>query len=515
MDERHEKTHCLSTEMGDTDDFFAVMERDRIGLSFGDVRLRSQFSNVLPGHVSFSTRFSRNVSLRIPVASAAMDTVTEHEMAIAMAMAGGIGIIHRNMTPEAQANEVDRVKFFTNARIEKPICIRNTSQTIDEVRRWREEKGYRFTSFPVLDSAGRLIGLITGDHFGYSDGAQTVGQVMKGVRELVTATEGITVPDAYELLRHNQKKILPLVNEKRELVGIYVYSDLKRIAAGGLYNTDGNGNLRVGAAIGVGEGALSRAALLVEKKVDVLVIDTAHANTVSVFETLRALKFRFQDTDVVVGNISEEEAARTLIDAGADGLKVGQGAGSICITGTVTGVGRAQLSAIYWSARAARGSGVPVCADGGIRSSGDITLALAAGAHTVMLGNLLAGTEEVPGMVVIVGNTRMKIYRGMGSASAIVGNADRYVQGGKFDGKVVIAEGVEAAVPVKGTVASVLAEYLGGLERGMTAVGADSLATLQKNARFERLTQAAAVELRPHDVTVIQEVVPRAPFASK
>lgn len=487
------------------DDFFEIAARERTGLTFDDVRLRSDYTELSPEDVSVAGRFSRRIPLKTPIVSAAMDTVTEHAMAIAIACAGGIGVIHRNLSPEAQADEIDRVKYYLNARIEKPICIKNTEQTLANVIAWRKEKEYSFTSFPVIDAEGRLIGLLTGDHFECYDSAQMVAEVME--REICTAGEKTTVEEAYRILTEQRMKILPLVSSAdRKLVGIYIRSDLKRIMSGeGAHNTDANGNLRVAAAVGVGKSAIERAERLVAKKVDALVIDTAHAYTKSVIETLRELKRHFPDTDVVVGNISEEDAAYTLAEEGADGIKVGQGVGSICTTATVTGVGRAQLSAIYWSARGARKRGVPVCADGAIRFSSDMTLAFAAGAESVMLGNLLARTEESPGRIVVIGGTRMKMYRGMGSVGAIRGNVDRYLQGGKLTGGMVVAEGVEAAVPLKGSVVLTVQEYIEGLRRGMSSVGAGNIRTLQEQARFERLTSSAITELRPHDVTVIEE----------
>lgn len=498
--------------LSDADVFFNIMESQRVGLTFGDVLLRSNYSReLLPGDVSLETRFSRNVSLKMPIASAAMDTVTEHKMAIAIAIAGGIGVIHRNGSPEQQADEVDRVKFSLNGRIEKPICIKDADWTMTQVLTWRREKQYRFSSFPVLDKDGKLIGLITGDDFRFlsdENMSRTVRQVTKQ-KVILTAGPRTTEGEAFTLLSSHQKKILPLIDADGKLVGIYTFADLKRIKTGSMHNVDARGNLRVAAAIGVGNAAIDRAEVLVKKHVDALVIDTAHAYTSSVMATLRELKHRFPETDVIVGNVSEEDAARYLVRAGADGVKVGQGVGSICMTGMVTGVGRAQLTALYWSARGIKGNGsdVPVCADGGIRSSGDIALALAVGAESVMLGRLLAGAIEAPGRIIVVRGQRMKEYNGMGSARAIKGNADRYPQGGKVINGIVVPEGVEAWVPLLGPVSAELALYLGGLRKGMSESGAAGVRDLQKKARFERLTVAAAAESRPHDVTVIEEAL--------
>lgn len=491
----------------DADFFFNAMASQRTGLTFGDVLLRSDYSDeLLPGDVSLATRFSRHVRLNTPPVSAAMDTVTEHKMAIAVAIAGGIGVIHRNLPPEEQADEVDRVKFYLNGLIGKPICIKDADWTMEQVLKWREVKEYAFHSFPVLDGEGKLAGLLTRNDFDFCvDPAHTRVQDAMS-KNLITFTAGTSVDEAYQVMIKHKRKILPLV-DKGYLRGLFVFSDLKRIKTGSTHNVDARGNLRVAAAIGVGGAAIDRAELLVKKNVDALVMDTAHAHTASVLSTLRELKHRFPETDVVVGNISEESAARQLIQAGADGLKVGQGVGSICTTGTVTGVGRAQLTAIYWSSRGANGTDVPVCADGGIRSSGDITLALAAGAESVMLGRLLAGATEAPGRIIVVKGQRMKEYNGMGSLRAIKGAADRYMQGGKVIDGVVVPEGVEAWVPLLGPVSVELALYLGGLRKGMSELGAANIKDLQMKARFERLTPAAAAESRPHDVTVIEEAV--------
>ncbi len=484
--------------------FFGVMKLLHIGLDYNDVNLRSGKSGKLvPGAVTLETRFSRNISLLTPLASAAMDTVTEHKMAIELAMRGGIGVIHRNLSPEEQAAEVAKVKFYLNGRIDEPKCIRDRNLTMEHVEKWRKEKGYRFHSFPVLDENGQIAGLLTSSDFKFCDNPlRTVRELMTPWPDLVTASEKTTKEEALGIMRRNKKSVLPLVAQGRKLGGLFVFSDIVRIQEGhASHNTDAADQLRVAAAVGIGAASVLRAELLAAHHVDAFVIDTAHAWTDAVLETVRELKRRFPETDVVVGNVTEPDAVEDLVRAGADGIKVGQGSGSICTTTVVTGVGRTQLTAVYECARVARQQGVPVCADGGIKHQDDIVKALAAGAESVMMGNLLAGHDEAPGDIFEVGGAKYMIYRGMGSEGAIKQNLDRYHQGGKASDGVVLAEGVEGRVPYKGSVARTIPLLLAGVRSGMSAIGAATLAELRTKAKFERRTQTGAEKAHPHGIT--------------
>ncbi len=503
-------------ELTDADVFFGIMQKQRIGLTYDDVLVLSAYSRLLPGAedadkmVSLVTRFSRHVPLTIPFVSAAMHTVTECDMAIAMAVAGGIGVIHCRMLPEEQARQVARVKFHLNGRLDEPKCIKDSNFTIEHVLRWREEKGYRFHTFPVLDEDGLIAGLLTSSDFKFCDSpARKVRDIMTPRNRLVTAPSSTTKEGALAIMRLHKKSVLPLVTHEGKLAALFVFSDIVRILGimegREFHNTDGNDQLRVAAAVGIGSAAIERAEHLVAKRVDALVIDASRGNTENVVETTRELKRRFPDTDVVAGNVSGKDGARRLVNAGADGIKVGEGPGSICTTRLVTGVGRAQLTAIYESVCGARDADVPVCADGGARFSGDAVKAMAAGAGSIMAGSLLAGTTEAPGRILVVGKKRMKSYDGMGSRS-VIRETERYAHGTPAEKQRARApEGVEAWVPFKGSVVSILEEYRGGVESGMAALGAHTVKELNRNAVFERVTPAGALESRPHDVVVIEE----------
>lgn len=483
--------------------FFQSLERQHLAVTFADVRLRTGHSNVLPHQVDIGSRFSRRVPLKIPIVSAAMDTVTERGMAIAMAKCGGLGIIHRGLSPEDQARHVTKVKLCLNGFIVKPITVR-ADQTIAQVERRRTDKGYTFHSFPVVDDADKVIGILTRNDFDFAQPDQLVAQVM--TREVVTAGVDTSINQAIEIMIERKVKVLPLIDSVGGLFGMYVVSDLKRImsADSQLYNTDDKNRLRVGAAIGVGEGEIERADLLVKAGVDVLVIDTAHGDTKTVVDTLGAIKLK-HNVDVVVGNVSEPESVKRLIAAGADGIKVGQGGGSICTTRIVAGVGCPQVSAIYNCARAANGSRVPICADGGITHSGDIPIAIGAGAHCVMLGRLLAGAEEAPGELVTRAGVVYKRYRGMGSLAAMKASAasrERYQQSNPHK---LVPEGIEGVVPCDGPVEQLLVQYIGGLRAGMGYVGAENIEMLREIARFHRVTSAGVTESHPHDVTITED----------
>jgi IMP dehydrogenase len=500
---------AIKNQIFKKDNFFEKIEKLGLALSYGDVRLKTAYSEVAPSEVNLKTKFSRRVALNCPLISSPMDMITEHKMAIALAKAGGLGIIHRALKPKDQAKEVSRVKFYLHGLIEKPICL-STQETIKNVLKTAEEKDYSFHSYPVVDARGRLVGLVSNNDIEFCINHNLkVGQIMTKAKELITAVGQISLKQAFAIMQKNKKKILPLVDKQNKLTGMYVYSDVKRIITGGspYYNVDDNGNLKVGAAVGVGTDALARAEMLNERGVDVLVIDTAHGDSKAVLETLRELKRKYSKIDVVVGNVSEAESAVRLAKAGADGIKVGQGPGSICTTRVVAGIGCPQVTAVYNCARALRGSGAPVCADGGIEYSGDITVAIAAGADSVMLGKMFSGTSETPGEVFIKNGLPVKQYRGMGSLAAMQANQasrERYGQKDLAKDKLV-PEGIEAVVPFKGDVAKIIFQILGGLRSGLGYTGAANIAELQAKADFYYISSAGLSESHPHGVTMEKE----------
>jgi len=486
-----------------------VLEKAReegLALTFDDVRLRTNYAEIMPDDVNIESRFSRNVGLKIPIVSAAMDTVTEYELAIELAKLGGIGVIHRSLDLEDQVFHVAKVKHHLNGLIEKPICV-NQNESVDNILSRRESKDYKFHSFPVLNDDGRLVGIVTGNDFEFcEDQSLSIKKIMS--TELLTALEGTSIDDAYKLMCKEKKKILPLINCKGEIAGMYVFSDVRRIKtrSAETYNVDVRGQLRVAAAVGTGEEALERVSKLTIKNVDVIVIDTAHGDSKAVFETLERIKKDYL-VDVVVGNVSVSDSAKRLANAGADGIKIGQGPGSICTTRIVAGVGRPQVSAIYDCARAIEGDNIPLCADGGLRNSGDITIAIAAGAHSVMIGGMLAGTEEAPGETVFVDGHPYKEYRGMGSVGAMEksrSSRERYFQ--KQTGKnQIIPEGIEGRVSYKGKLADILFQYVGGLRRGMGYAGSSSIEELREKGDFDRITSAGFSESHPHDIIITKD----------
>lgn len=486
------------------DKFFNDIEKSHYALTFGDVKLKTGHSEVPPNEVSLESKFSRNISLKIPIVSAAMDRVTEHKMAIEMAKLGGLGVIHRNLTPREQAHEVAKVKFYLNGLIEKPICV-NKNQKMQEVINLIEDKKYGFHTFPVLKRNGKLRGMLTKTDFEFcNDYSKTVGEVM--TKNLKTAPKGTGIDEAYELMKKNKKKALPLIDDDGNIAGLYVYSDLKRIKSplADKYNIDEKGQLRVAAAIGVGDDAFNRLEKILRKNVDVVVIDTAHADSRSVIETLKEIKNKYS-IDVVVGNISEPESAKRLVDAGADGIKVGQGPGSICTTRVIAGIGCPQVTAVYNCSKVIYGSGIPVCADGGLRYSGDITIAIGAGAHSVMMGSMLAGIDESPGEIVFFNGRQWKEYRGMGSLAAMEsskGSRERYSQ---TDAEKLVPEGIEGRIPYKGPLKEVIYQYIGGLRSGMGYVGAANINELIEKADFSIHSSEGQKESHPHDVIITKE----------
>jgi len=473
-------------------------------LTFDDVRLQPGYSEVLPGDINLESKFSKNVTLKIPIVSAAMDTVTEYKMAIELAKLGGIGIIHRGLSIKDQAKQVLSVKRYLNGLIERPKHVLE-EDSVESVLKKRQEKGWDFYSFLVLNTDGKLVGLISGNDFEFcGDNSKLIRDIMTA--DPLTAQIGTTIDQAYEIMIREKKKMLPLVGKNGELGGLYVFSDVKRIKTGSAasYNVDAKQRLRVGGAIGAGEKALERADALVGKDVDVLVIDTAHADTKSVHETLQELKKNYS-VDVVVGNVSIGEAAKRLVDKGADGVKIGQGPGSICTTRIVAGYGRPQVSAVYDCARAIDGSEVPICADGGIKYSGDIPIILAAGAHSIMMGGLLAGTYESPGETIFYEGKTWKTYRGMGSLEAMresLGAMERYLQ---TDPTKLVPQGIEGLVPYQGRLEDVIFQHVGGLRGGMGAVGARNIEELRDKGDVDRLTSAGFQESHPHNIRITKD----------
>ena len=487
-----------------------VLERAREegwALAFNDVRLRPAHSEIMPDEVNLETMFSRNVGLKIPIVSAAMDTVTESRLAIQLAKLGGLGVIHRGLTIEKQASEVAKVKHSLHGLIENPICAK-ADDTVLSLLNSRNEKGYSFHSFPVIDDDGKLVGIVTQtDVLFCRDYNQKLGEIMTS--NLFTASKGITMDDAYEVMMKNRVKVLPLVDENGKISGMYAAVDLRRIMDGSAvnYNLDDKGQLRVGAAVGVGNEALKRVKRLYEKGIDVIVIDTAHGDSKGVIDTLKRIKNRYPKLDVVVGDVSIGDSAKRLADEGADGIKIGQGPGSICTTRIIAGVGRPQLAAVYDCARVLEGYNIPLCADGGITYSGDITIAIAAGADSVMIGSLLAGTDETPVEIVLAQGRQWKSYRGMGSLGAMKqhkSSRQRYLQEGRRE-KDLIPEGVEGLAPYRGKLEGVIKYLVGGLKQGMGYIGVKDISELRENTEFDRVTNAGINESHPHDVNITEE----------
>ncbi len=475
----------------------------RQGLTFDDVLLLPAESAVLPNDVSTATRLTRAITLELPIVSAAMDTVTEARLAIALAREGGIGIVHRNLSIEAQVAEVDKVKRSESGMIVEPVTLRPTDRVADALGLMER---YHISGVPIVDENEILVGILTNRDLRFEDDvAQPVSALMTG-RNLVTAPVGTTLAEAEEILHRNKIEKLPVVDADGRLKGLITVKDIQKRIQYPLATKDERGRLQVGAAVGVGTDALERAEALVAEEVDVIVVDTAHGHSRAVLEMVRAVKSRFE-IEVIAGNIATAEAAEALIEAGADALKVGVGPGSICTTRIVAGVGVPQITAVYECAQVAARYGVPVIADGGVTSSGDVAKALAAGADSVMLGSLLAGVDETPGDVALYQGERFKEYRGMGSLGAMKARGfskDRYFQGDVEDVEKLIPEGIEARVPYKGPVATTLHQLVGGVRQAMGYCGAATIEEL-KQARFVRITSAGLRESHPHDVVITKD----------
>ena len=472
------------------------------GLTFDDLLLIPAYSEVLPNSVNLKTKFSRNIALNVPLVSAAMDTVTEASLAIAIAREGGIGVIHKNMSIEEQARQVHAVKRAENGMIYDPVTIKVGSTVNDALNMMRE---YHIGGIPVVDGDNNLVGIVTNRDLRFERNlSRRIDEVMTK-ENLITTTQSTNLEEAAEILQRHKIEKLPVVDKNGKLIGLVTYKDITKAKDKPNACKDSLGRLRVAAGIGVTRDSLQRAAALVEAGVDAIVIDTAHGHSKGVVSVLEQVKAQFPGIDVVVGNIATGEAARFLVEHGADAVKVGIGPGSICTTRIIAGVGVPQVSAVYDVAKALEGTGVPLIADGGIRYSGDIVKALAAGAYSVMLGGMFAGVEESPGETIIFNGRKYKTYRGMGSLEAMEkGSKDRYFQAEQTDSKKLVPEGIAARVPYKGTLYEVAYQMLGGLRAGMGYCGAADIEALH-HAKFTRITNAGVAESHPHDVAITSE----------
>lgn len=471
------------------------------GLTFDDVLLVPAYSEVLPREVDLSCQFSRNIRLNIPIVSAAMDTVTESRMAIALARQGGIGVIHKNMSIEQQAAEVRKVKRAENGMIYEPITIRPGQTVGDALRMMRDN---HIGGIPVVDDDNRLVGIVTNRDLRFQSDKQRL------ISEVMTSEGLITINDSssenvIEVLQENKIEKLPVVDNAGHLIGLVTYRDLVKNRDFPNACKDAKGRLRAAAGVGITADALDRVGMLVAENVDAVVLDSAHGHSRNVVNTLKAIKNAYPSLDVVVGNVATAEAAKYLVDNGADAVKVGIGPGSICTTRIIAGIGVPQLTAIFDTANAIKGSGVPIIADGGLRYSGDIVKALAAGGNCVMCGSMFAGTEEAPGDTIIYNGRKFKSYRGMGSIDAMkAGSADRYFQDDEKSVNKLVPEGIVGRVPFKGSVEETIYQLMGGLRAGMGYCGAHNLDEL-KNTKFIRTTAAAMAESHPHDITITNE----------
>jgi len=472
------------------------------GLTYDDVLLVPAFSEVLPREVNIQSKFTRNITINVPIVSAAMDTVTESRMAIAMAREGGIGVLHKNMTIEEQATKVRKVKRAESGMIIDPVTLPTSATVVDAKNAMRE---HSIGGIPIVDDNGKLKGIVTNRDLRFEHhNDRPIVEVMTS-ENLITAPVGTSLKDAEIILQENKIEKL-LIVEGDKLEGLITFRDITKVTQKPIANKDNYGRLRVAAAIGVTGDAVDRAEALVNAGVDAIVIDTAHGHTKGVVAVLKEIKAKFPQLEVIVGNIATANAAKYLVEAGADAVKVGIGPGSICTTRVVAGVGFPQFSAVLEVANAIKGSGVPVIADGGIRYTGDIPKALAAGADTVMLGSLLAGTKESPGETIIYEGRKFKSYRGMGSVEAMKqGSKDRYFQDVEDDIKKLVPEGIVGRVPYKGELYESIHQFIGGLRAGMGYCGAKDIATLKESAQFVKITSSGINESHPHNVTITKE----------
>lgn len=472
------------------------------GLTYDDVLLVPAYSEVLPREVDIKTRFTRNIIINAPIVAAAMDTVTEHELAIAIAREGGIGVLHKNMSIEAQANQVRKVKRSESGMIQDPVVMHADALVADALKLMKENK---IGGIPVVDEKHRLVGIVTNRDLRFEKNMKRpVSEVMTS-KNIITTQQGTSLKKAEQILQEHKIEKLPVIDKNNKLVGLITYRDIIKIKERPSACKDDFGRLRVAAAVGVTHDALERIAALVAAGVDAITIDTAHGHSKGVIDMLKLVKKKYPKLDVIVGNVGTAAGGLALVKAGADAVKVGIGPGSICTTRVVAGVGLPQLSAVNEVARALKKTGVPVIADGGIRYTGDLPKAIAAGADCIMAGSLFAGVEESPGETIIYEGRKFKTYRGMGSLEAMQkGSKDRYFQDVEDDIKKLVPEGISGRVPFKGSLAEVMYQFIGGLRAGMGYCGAKNIAALQE-AKFIRITSAGIRESHPHDVVITSE----------
>ncbi len=473
------------------------------GLTYDDVLLVPAYSEILPRDVKLNTKFSRNITLNIPITSAAMDTVTESQMAIAMAREGGIGVLHKNMTIAEQADKVRMVKRAESGMILDPVTLTKEASVGDAKENMSR---FKIGGIPIIDATGKLKGIVTNRDLRFEkDLLRPITEVMT-TKNLITVMQGTSLAEAEDILQHHKIEKLPVVDDQYVLVGLITFRDITNHTDKPIANKDSYGRLRVAAAVGVTGDVIDRTRALVEVGVDAVVIDTAHGHTKGVVSVLKEVKKNFPTLDVVVGNIATGAAAKYLVENGADAVKVGIGPGSICTTRIIAGVGYPQLSAVIAVANAIKGSGVPVIADGGIRYTGDIPKAIAAGADCVMLGSLLAGTKESPGETIIYEGRKFKSYRGMGSVEAMKkGSKDRYFQDVEDDIKKLVPEGIVGRVPYKGNLYESIHQFIGGLRAGMGYCGTSSIEEVKENAQFVQITAAGIRESHPHNIQITKE----------
>ena len=472
------------------------------GLTYDDVLLLPAYSEVLPRDVNTASFLTKKIRLNIPLVSAAMDTVTESQMAIAIAQAGGLGMLHKNMSIDRQADEVRKVKRSESGMIQDPVTLHEASTVADAVKIMRE---FKIGGIPVVDEANKLKGIITNRDLRFQKEMSKPVQDVMTKADLITAPQGTTLAQAEEILQQHKIEKLPVVDEKGILIGLITFKDIQKFKNFPNACKDEHGRLRVGAAVGVTADTMERVDALVKAGVDVIAIDTAHGHSKGVIDKLKEVKAKYPDLQVIAGNVATGDGALALANAGADGVKVGIGPGSICTTRIIAGVGVPQLYAVYECAKALKGTGVPVIADGGIKHTGDIAKAIAAGAGTIMAGSLFAGVEESPGESIIYEGRRFKSYRGMGSIEAMEqGSKDRYFQDVEDDIKKLVPEGIVGRVPYKGTLAEVIYQFVGGLRASMGYCGAKDVEALQQ-AKFVRITASGIRESHPHDITITKE----------
>ena len=473
------------------------------GLTFDDVLLVPAYSEILPSEVNLASKFSKNLPLKVPVVSAAMDTVTESKMAIAIAQEGGIGVIHKNLTIKKQCDKVRRVKRSESGMILDPVTLSKKSKVKDALKSMKE---FSIGGIPIVDKSNSLVGIVTNRDLRFENDMNKPIEEVMTFKKIITGSPGITLKQAEKILQKNKIEKLPVVDKENKLVGLITFRDIQKITLKPSSNKDEFGRLRVAAAIGVGGDNLERCKMLYKSGVDAVVIDTAHAHTKSVLKIIKDVKKSFPDLDVVAGNVATAEAAKFLAKAGVDGVKVGIGPGSICTTRIVAGVGYPQLSAINNVYNALKGSGISIVADGGVKHTGDITKAIAAGADCVMLGSMLAGTLESPGETIIYEGRKFKTYRGMGSVEAMEkGSKERYFQSSIKDKNKLVPEGIVGRVPYKGSLVESMFQFTGGLKSGMGYCGAYNIKELKEKSNFVKITRAGLDESHPHNITITKE----------